>query len=98
MRAFQESGLRIPQDISVIGFDDIPVAVYYYPSLTTLRQPLVAMGELAARTLVERIEGKGVSPTEIAVEGELVVRESTGPVPTGPSSRNRSVDPHLVKA
>ncbi len=96
MRAFQESGLRIPQDISVVGFDDIPVAVYYYPSLTTLRQPLVAMGELAARTLVERIEGKKDSPAEIAVEGELVVRESTGPAPTGPSSRN--IESNLVKA
>ena len=80
----------------MVGFDDIPVAVYYYPSLTTLRQPLLAMGELAARTLVERIEGKVVSPSEIAVEGELVVRESTGPAPIGYASRNRSAD--LVKA
>jgi LacI family transcriptional regulator len=96
MRAFQESGLRVPQDISVVGFDDIPVAVYYYPSLTTLRQPLVAMGELAARTLVERIEGKEASPSEIAVEGELIVRESTGPALTLSTSRNRSA--HLVKA
>lgn len=96
MRAFQESGLRIPQDISVIGFDDIPVAVYYYPSLTTLRQPLGAMGELAARTLVERIEGKESSSSEIAVEGELVIRESTGPAPAGSPDRNRAAD--LVKA
>ncbi|HSS96333.1 MAG TPA: LacI family DNA-binding transcriptional regulator [Terriglobales bacterium] len=96
MRAFQESGLRVPQDISVIGFDDIPIAVYYYPSLTTLRQPLGAMGELAARTLVERIEGKEVSSPEIAVEGELVVRESTGPVGAGSSSKNRTAN--LVKA
>jgi len=64
--------------------------------LTTLRQPLVAMGELAARTLVERIEGKEASPSEIAVEGELVVRESTGPALTLSTSRNRSA--HLVKA
>ena len=82
MRAFQEAGLRVPQDISVIGFDDIPAALYYYPSLTTLRQPLVAMGELAARALVERIEGKEQPPPEILVEGELVIRESTAPVKT----------------
>jgi LacI family transcriptional regulator len=98
MRAFQESGLKVPHDISVIGFDDIPVAVYYYPSLTTLRQPLLAMGELAARTLVERIEGKEISSKEIAVEGELVIRESTGPVPREPSNRNRSIESNLVKA
>src|SRR3954451_2846072 len=96
MRAFQESGLRVPQDISVIGFDDIPVAVYYYPSLTTLRQPLVAMGELAARTLVERLEGKESFPAEISVEGELVIRESTGAVSPN-SLRNRSIEPQLAK-
>jgi DNA-binding LacI/PurR family transcriptional regulator len=54
------------------------------------------MGELAARTLVERIEGKEVSSSEIAVEGELVVRESTGPVGAGSSSKNRAAN--LVKA
>ncbi len=99
MRAFQESGLRVPQDISVIGFDDIPAAVYYYPSLTTLRQPMIAMGELAARTLVERIEGKeSAAPVaEIAVEGELVVRESTGPAARS-AIRSRKAEAHLIKA
>jgi LacI family transcriptional regulator len=80
MRAFQESGLRVPQDISVVGFDDIPAAVYYYPSLTTVRQPLGEMGDLAAKTLIDRIEGKDDGPRELAVQGTLVKRESTGPV------------------
>jgi DNA-binding LacI/PurR family transcriptional regulator len=97
MRAFQESGLRVPQDISVVGFDDIPVAVYYYPSLTTVRQPLDIMGDLAARTLIERIEGKDNYPSELAVEGQLVVRESTGPVSQGYSGKARSVDSAVLK-
>jgi LacI family transcriptional regulator, galactose operon repressor len=80
MRAFQEAGLRVPQDISVVGFDDIPGAAYQYPSLTTVRQPVRRMGEIAAETLIARIEGKEQGPSEIAVQGELVVRESTGPV------------------
>jgi DNA-binding LacI/PurR family transcriptional regulator len=78
MRAFQEAGLRVPDDISVIGFDDIQSAAFHYPSLTTVRQPLFRMGEIAAQTLVERIEGRKDYPQEIAVEPELVVRESTG--------------------
>jgi DNA-binding LacI/PurR family transcriptional regulator len=81
IRAFQEHGLRVPQDISVMGFDDIPGAAFHMPSLTTVRQPLVRMGQVAAQTLVDRIEGKQEYPAEIAIEPDLVVRESTGPAP-----------------
>jgi len=77
IRAIQEQGLRVPQDISVLGFDDIPGAAFHMPSLTTVRQPLNRMGEVAAETLLERIEGNREYPSEIAVEPELVVREST---------------------
>jgi DNA-binding LacI/PurR family transcriptional regulator len=77
IRALQEHGLRVPQDVSVIGFDDIPGAAFYTPSLTTVRQPLNRMGEVAARTLLERIEGEKEYPAEIAIEPELAVREST---------------------
>jgi DNA-binding LacI/PurR family transcriptional regulator len=79
IRAIREEGLRVPQDISVIGFDDIPMAGFTTPSLTTVRQPLTFMGQIAARTLVGRIEGKETSSSEIAVQPELVIRESTGP-------------------
>jgi LacI family transcriptional regulator len=81
IRAIQEQGLRVPQDVSVIGFDDIPGAAFYTPSLTTVRQPLNRMGEVAAQSLLERIEGKKDYPSEIAIEPELVVRESTAKAP-----------------
>ncbi len=81
IRAIQEQGLRVPQDISVMGFDDIPGAAYHTPSLTTVRQPLNRMGEVAAQALLERIEGKKEYPPEIAIEPELVVRESTAAAP-----------------
>ncbi|MBO0911301.1 MAG: LacI family DNA-binding transcriptional regulator [Acidobacteria bacterium] len=80
IRAFQEAGLRVPQDISVVGFDDIPAAAFHYPSLTTIRQPLRKMGEIAVDMLVSQIEGLSEPPREIAVEPDIVVRESTAPV------------------
>ena len=78
IRAFQEQGLRVPQDVSVIGVDDIPGAAFQTPGLTTVRQPLNRMGQVAAQSLLDRIEGGNDYPAEIAIEPELVVRESTG--------------------
>ena len=80
IRAIQEAGLRVPADISVVGFDDIQGAAFHYPSFTTVRQPLHRMGEIAAQTLLERIEGNENYPRQIAVEPELVIRESTAQV------------------
>lgn len=85
IRALFDAGLRVPEDVAVIGFDDIPSAAFHNPSLTTVRQPLRQMGEIAARTLLERLGGKNApanevsreAPEEISVEPELVVREST---------------------
>ncbi len=57
MRAFLDAGLRVPEDVSVVGFDDIQSAAYHNPTLTTVRQPLREMGEIAARLLLERIAG-----------------------------------------
>jgi DNA-binding LacI/PurR family transcriptional regulator len=77
--AIREAGLRVPEDISVVGFDDIPTAASTNPGLTTVRQPLQEMGELAARTLIEQIEGRATHVPEIAVEPDFVIRQSTGP-------------------
>jgi DNA-binding LacI/PurR family transcriptional regulator len=81
IRAIQESGLRVPQDISVIGFDDIKSAAFHYPSLTTVRQPLWDMGASAAKILLARIEGEEDYPQEVLVEPELIIRESTAKAP-----------------
>jgi DNA-binding LacI/PurR family transcriptional regulator len=78
IRAFQEAGLRVPQDVSVIGFDDIKSAAYQYPSLTTIRQPLWDIGQTAAKILLARIEGEEKYPLHVSVKPELIARESTG--------------------
>jgi DNA-binding LacI/PurR family transcriptional regulator len=80
IHAIQEAGLRVPEDISVVGLDDIEIAVHYTPSLTTVRQPLQKMGEVAARALIEQLEGNSRESQDILVEPELVVRKSTSPV------------------
>jgi DNA-binding LacI/PurR family transcriptional regulator len=87
--AIREAGLRVPEDISVMGFDDIPGAAYANPGLTTVRQPLVRMGQIAAQTLVDQIEERGEYVPEIAIEPEFVVRESTGPAPGRQARVNR---------
>jgi LacI family transcriptional regulator len=79
IRAIREGGLRVPEDISVVGFDDIRESAYHMPSITTVRQPLRKMGSIAAQTVIERIEGSENCPGQIAIEPELVVRESSGP-------------------
>ena len=80
IRALTDAGLRVPQDVSVVGFDDIQTAAFHNPSLTTVRQPLSKMGELGAKTLLDRLKGDDKDyPVEIAVEPELIVRESSAP-------------------
>lgn len=78
IRAIKEAGLKVPQDISVVGFDDIREATYHLPSLTTVRQPLLRMGQLAAETLTVHLDKEADQPAVITVEPELVVRESSG--------------------
>jgi DNA-binding LacI/PurR family transcriptional regulator len=79
--ALRQAGLRVPEDVSVVGFDDVPAAAFNSPGLTTVRQPLQRMGQIAAKTVIEQIEGKAAYVPEIAIEPEFVVRESTGPAP-----------------
>jgi len=76
MSAAQSSGLRVPEDISIVGYDDLPMAAWTSPALTTVRQPIVEKGRLAARLLIQRMKGKEVvSPPLLATK--LVVRKST---------------------
>ena len=82
--AFREAGVRVPEDVSIVGFDDIPGAAFANPGLTTIRQPLVRMGEIAAQTIVDQIEGRGEYVPEIPIEPEFIVRQSTGPAPQTP--------------
>jgi DNA-binding LacI/PurR family transcriptional regulator len=79
IRAFLDQGLRIPEDVSVIGFDDIQNAAFHNPRLTTVRQPLREMGRIAARVLLERVDGNHHRDTFVVVDPELIVRDSTGP-------------------
>lgn len=83
IRALQESGLRVPEDVSVLGFDDIYAAEFHNPALTTIRQPLFEMGELAGQTLLKTISKKNIGdeiPNTLTVEPELIVRNSTAVV------------------
>jgi LacI family transcriptional regulator len=88
MRALQDAGLHVPQDVSVVGFDDVLSAAYHTPSLTTIRQPLRKMGMIAAEALLKRSANEAEEPGDfIEVEPELIVRESTGPAPAAKRKR-----------
>jgi LacI family transcriptional regulator len=76
IRALHDAGLRVPQDVSVLGFDDVEAAPFHVPSLTTIRQPLQQMGTVAADALLRKIAGETL-PRIIRIEPELIVREST---------------------
>lgn len=79
MSAIKEAGLRIPEDIAIVGFDDISLALRTSPPLTTVRQPMRLEGELAAELLLERIERKEtLQRRERILNCELIVRDSTG--------------------
>ncbi len=92
VRALHEADLRVPEDVSIVGFDDVQSAAFQNPALTTVRQPLRTMGMLAAEAIVRQIEASGPEPgagagagsgsqaRRIVVDPELVVRESTAPV------------------
>jgi DNA-binding LacI/PurR family transcriptional regulator len=79
IRALRDANLRVPEDVSVIGFDDIQLAAYHTPRLTTIRQPLRDMGATAARILLQRLQGFKDYPAEFAVPPELIIRETSGP-------------------
>ncbi len=80
MRALREAGVRVPADVSVVGFDDIPLASYTDPGLTTVRQPLREMGELATQMLLSSFEGVPLEESRQVIEASLIVRGSSVPI------------------
>ncbi|SPJ29977.1 LacI family DNA-binding transcriptional regulator [Falsiruegeria mediterranea] len=81
--ALRLRGFDVPRDFSVIGFDDIPFASNITPALTTIRQPRTMIGAQAMTLLLDKLEGKNLDNSEIMMHGDLVVRESCGPVGRG---------------
>jgi len=81
MSALRRVGLRIPGDVSVVGFDDGELAEFSCPPLTTIRQPRLQMGREGARSLIRAMRGRDPEETSLVLEVELVVRESTCPPP-----------------
>jgi LacI family transcriptional regulator len=78
LRALSENGVRVPEDVSVVGFDDMPFASHTKPALTTVHQPIAELGADAARTLIRLVEGQLVEPYQVIFPAYLVVRESCG--------------------
>lgn len=79
IEAIHEAGLRVPDDVAIIGFDDLDVAVQSNPPLTTIRHSVQRVGEVAAQLLIDLIEGKVQAPHHIVLPTELVVRQSSDP-------------------
>jgi LacI family transcriptional regulator, galactose operon repressor len=82
--AARQAGLTVPRDLSVVGFDDLPLCQWLSPPLTTIRQPLEEMGRLAARALFQQIDGESLVSPRIELATEPRVRLSTAPPPTEP--------------
>ena len=83
IRAYQQAGLEVPRDCSVVGFDDLELAAFFCPPLTTVRQRSYQMGQRAMGMLLKLIHGESGVESEI-LPAELIVRETTGPVPADP--------------
>ena len=81
VRALYEAGIRVPEDMAIVGFDGILLGQFTTPALTTMNQPRDEMGRLAADMLFHLLEGQPPLPSERVLSAELLVRESCGAVP-----------------
>jgi LacI family transcriptional regulator len=81
VQAARERGLRLPADLSVVGFDDTSESLIVWPTLTTVRQPLAEMGRTAVSILLRQIENRRFEPLRVELETKLIVRDSTAPPP-----------------
>ncbi|WP_022664143.1 LacI family DNA-binding transcriptional regulator [Desulfospira joergensenii] len=77
MKGARECGLSLPEDLSIVGFDDIQISSYVIPGLTTIHQPAYEMGQLGAKLLFRLMEEKQSKPVQVMLESSLVIREST---------------------
>ncbi len=77
MLAIKEAGLRIPQDIAIVGFDDIPLAEYYDPPLTTIRLPAFGLGWAGGERLIRLIQGDKLDQEDVFLNSELIIRKSS---------------------
>ena len=80
IRALRDAGLRVPQDVSVIGYDDIPLASFFDPPLTTIRQPMDEFGRHGAQLLIEAIKNKKYIPKQVRLNTQIVKRNSCAPL------------------
>jgi len=87
----REHGWRIPQDLSVVGFDDVAAARIVFPTLTTVQQPLRLMGETAAREVIDAI-ANGMQKKQLVLTPKLIIRNSTAPAPSATSKGTPSAD------
>jgi DNA-binding LacI/PurR family transcriptional regulator len=84
LRVVLQHGVRVPDEVSVVGFDGVPEGALYWPGLTTAKQPSQALGEAACRALMQMIDNpESAGPERIDLPAELIVRESSGPAKTG---------------
>ena len=81
LRVAGQMGIKVPAELSVAGFDDIPLAQQSYPSLTTIRQPVRQMAEMAVEILMDQVRSRPATEKPHAVDAVLKIRESTGPAP-----------------
>jgi LacI family transcriptional regulator len=79
LRAAHERGLRVPQDLSIVGFDDLPIAMSATTALTTIRQPFVEIGRAGVGLIVRQLSGEPSRGLQLELPTRLIVRESTGP-------------------
>jgi LacI family transcriptional regulator len=96
IQAARARGMRVPDDLSVVGFDDLPVARWSSPPLTTVVQPLAEMGRTAARMLLRSMSGQPLGSRRVELATQLVVRETTAPPPDKPFVAAATVSPRAV--
>jgi LacI family transcriptional regulator len=79
IRALRESGRRVPDDVSVIGYDDIPLSSYFDPPMTTVRQPIEEFGRIGAQILIEALDNRYFKPRIVRLAPELIIRKTCAP-------------------